>query len=210
MSYLEKLEKLVDSETFEKIKSDIGDKTIILNDGSYIPRDVFNESKKKLEDQLKSVETERDQFKTNFEKLKKDADESKKKNQTVEEKVAELEKKLAEEAEDKKRVQTESVLKAKKSRVDAKLLEAGVKDPKFRKALLREIEDWETVKLSEVDELVDFDETVETFKKDFAPFFGEKVRSGNPANVGDPLNQKKYETMTDEQYIKAREEEGIS
>lgn len=42
MPYLTKLEKILDKDAFAKVKADLGDKTLVINDGTYIPINDFN------------------------------------------------------------------------------------------------------------------------------------------------------------------------
>lgn len=211
MSYLDDLLKkgIIDQETFDKVQKDLGDKNIIINDGNYIPRDVYNKDKKKLEDQVEQLSKEKANADSQLDELKKTQDEESKKKMTTEERMKKLEDMLEQEKADKIKIQNESILKNKKAKVDAKLLESGVKDPKFRRALAREIEDWNNVELDEQDNLKDFDEKIKQFQTDFAPFFGEKQRAGSHAQTGETPNQDKYETMDDDDFVKAREDEGF-
>lgn len=52
---MEEIEKLLGTELFTQVKEKIGDKTLIINDGKYIPKQKFddlNNDKKDLQKQL--------------------------------------------------------------------------------------------------------------------------------------------------------------
>ena len=42
MSYLKKLKELIGEDAFKKVEADLGTKDLIVNDGSYIPKEKFD------------------------------------------------------------------------------------------------------------------------------------------------------------------------
>lgn len=181
MSYLEKLKKLIGEEAFKKVEADLNGKELIVNDGTYIPKDKFD----KLNDEKKDLQKEKDKLtgdlKTAQDDLKKIQDENKKGKNSVEEQIAELNKKLQEQdgkiaAKDKELQlsKMEGVLK------DA-LTEAGVKNSKNLKLLMRDPElASEKLELDDNGKIKGFEEKVKRLQEDYKPLFGEENFSGTP------------------------------
>ena len=80
------LEKLLGKDLAEQVQEKIGDKQLILNDGTYIPKQKFddlNEDKKQIEKQLNEANTKIQELSgTNTEDLEKQIKEWKEKYET--------------------------------------------------------------------------------------------------------------------------------
>src|SRR3989304_2448534 len=90
------LKEIVGEDLFKKIEEYLGDKKIILNDGSYIPREKFNAVNEQVKD-LKTQLGERDEQLATLKKQVKDNTEL----TTQIEKLQEENKKVKEESETK-------------------------------------------------------------------------------------------------------------
>lgn len=179
MSYLKKLKELIGEEAYKKVEADLNGKELIINDGNFIPKDKFD----KLNDEKKDLQKEKDKLtgdlKTAQDDLKKIQDENKKGKSSVEDQIAELNKKLQEQdgkiaAKDK-----ELQLSKKEGVLKDALTEAGVKNPKNLKLLMKEF-DLEKVELDDSGKIKGFDESVKKLQEDYQPLFGEENFSGTP------------------------------
>jgi hypothetical protein len=200
MSYLKKLKELIGEEAFKKVEADLGKKDLIVNDGDYIPKEKFNE---KL-DEIKDLKSEKDKsvkdLKTANDELKKLQDEKKSNTSTVEQKVADLEKKLAD--QDTKITAKEKELSLAKMEGVLKdaLTEAGVKNPKNLKLLMKEF-DLEKLEVDEKDgKIKGFDDSVKKLQEDYKPLFGEESFSGTPPGKGKSNETEEKEMTTEEFY----------
>ncbi|MBS4034388.1 MAG: phage scaffolding protein [Ignavibacterium sp.] len=201
MSYLEKLKKLIGEEAFKKVEADLNGKELIVNDGTYIPKEKFD----KLNDEKKDLQKDKDKLtgdlKTAQDDLKKVQDDNKKGKNSVEEQIAELNKKLQDQdskiaAKDKELqlAKYEGVLK------DA-LTEAGVKNPKNLKLLMKEF-DLEKVELDDNGKIKGFDESVKKLQEDYKPLFGEEKFGGTPPGQGKE-NQKEVKELSTEEFFES-------
>lgn len=201
MSYLEKLKKLIGEEAFKKVEADLNGKELVINDGTYIPKEKFD----KLNDEKKDLQKDKDKLtgdlKTAQDDLKKIQDENKKGKNSVEEQIAELNKKLQDQdskiaAKDKELnlAKYEGVLK------DA-LTEAGVKNPKNLKLLMKEF-DLEKVELDDNGKIKGFDESVKKLQEDYKPLFGEEKFGGTPPGQGQDNQDEVKEVSTEEYFEK--------
>lgn len=179
MSFLQKLKELIGEDSFKKVKTEIGEKDLIINDGSYIPKSKFdelNDKKKNLETEKESLTKQANEFKQKADDLEKD---NKTKTKTVEDQMAEMTKKLADiEAASQK--DKAALLNAKKeSAIKEALQEAGVKNPKNLRLLVKEFEIDKT-EIGDDGKIKGFEDKVKLLQEDYKPLFGETVISGNP------------------------------
>lgn len=197
MSYLKKLKELIGEEAYKKVEADLNGKELIINDGNFIPKDKFD----KLNDEKKDLQKEKDKLtgdlKTAQDDLKKIQDENKKGKSSVEEQIAELNKKLQEQdgkiaAKDK-----ELQLSKKEGVLKDALTEAGVKNPKNLKLLLKEF-DLEKVELDDNGKIKGFDESVKKLQEDYKPLFGEERFGGTPPGQGKDKADEAKELSTEE------------
>lgn len=197
MSYLEKLKKLIGEEAYKKVEADLNGKELIINDGTYIPKDKFD----KLNDEKKELQKEKDKLtgdlKTAQDDLKKTQDENKKGKSSVEEQIAELNKKLQEQNDKIAAKDIELQLSKKEGVLKDALTEAGVKNPKNLKLLLKEF-DLEKVELDDNGKIKGFDESVKKLQEDYKPLFGEEKFSGNPPGQGKDKADEAKELSTEE------------
>lgn len=200
MSFLQKLKELIGEDSFKKVKTEIGEKDLIVNDGSYIPKakfDELNEKKKNLETEKDNLTKQVNEFKQKAEDLEKN---NKTKDKTVEDQMAEMAKKLADiEAASQK--DKAALLNAKKeSAIKEALQEAGVKNPKNLKLLVKEFEIDKT-EIGEDGKIKGFDDKVKILQEDYKALFGETVVSGNPPkNTADSSKNPETEISTEDFY----------
>lgn len=197
MSYLKKLKELIGEEAFKKVEADLGKKDLIVNDGEYIPKEKFNE---KL-DEIKTLKSEKEKtekdLKTANDELKKLQDEKKSNTSTVEQKVADLEKKLKEQ-DDKIAAKDKELTLAKVEGVlKDSLTNAGVKNPKNLKLLMKEF-DLEKLELTDDGKIKDFDDSIKKLQEDYKPLFGEEQFKGTPPGQGEPKPEDAKEMSTEE------------
>jgi hypothetical protein len=199
MSFLKKLEELIGKEAFDKVKKEIGDKDLILNDGNYIPKQKFNDQL----DEIKTLKAEKEKLdidlKTAQADLKKLTDDDKSKKTTVEQKLADLDKKILD-AENKIAAKDKELLLAKKENVlkDA-LTGAGVKNPKNLKLLLKEI-DLEKLEVDADGKIKGFDDRVKLLQQDYKALFGEEKLSGVPPTDGDGTKPNADKEVSSEEF----------
>jgi hypothetical protein len=200
MSYLKKLKELIGEEAFKKVEADLGKKDLIVNDGEYIPKEKFDA---KL-DEIKTLKSEKDktekELKTASDELKKLQDEKKASTSTVEQKVAELEKKIADQDGKIAAKEKELILAKKEGVLKDALTEAGVKNPKNLKLLMKEF-DLEKLELDEKDgKIKGFDESVKKLQEDYKPLFGEENFSGTPPGKGKTNETDNDKEMSTEEF----------
>lgn len=179
MSYLQKLRELVGEEAFKKVEADLGKKDLIVNDGTYIPKEKFD----KVNDDLKALKTEKEKLTTDLktaqDDLKKIQDDKNSGNKTLEQKIEDLTKKIAD--QDKKISDKDNELQLSKVEgvLKEQLTTAGVSNPKNLKLLLKEF-DLSNTKLTDDGKIEGFDETVKKLQEDYKPLFGEDNFGGTP------------------------------
>jgi len=189
MSFLKKLKEIVgDAAIIAKIEAELNGKDIIVNDGSYIPKEKFND----VNDKLKAVTTERDKFKTDYETAKAELDKTGDSQKTTEQKIADLEKKIADKEAEASLIKKEAILKES-------LTAAGVKNPKNLKLLTKEF-DLAKLELDENGAIKGFDDKVKVLKEDYKPLFGETIITGDPANPADPNTHEPVKEMSTEDF----------
>lgn len=200
MSYLKKLKELIGEEAFKKVEADLGKKDLIVNDGEYIPKEKFDA---KL-DEIKTLKSEKDKsekdLKTANDELKKLQDEKKAGTSTVEQKIADLEKKITDQDGKIAAKEKELGLAKKEGILKDALTEAGVKNPKNLKLLMKEF-DLEKLELDEKDgKIKGFDDSVKKLQEDYKPLFGEENFSGTPPGKGKGKEDDQKEMTTEEFY----------
>ena len=200
MSYLKKLKELIGEEAFKKVEADLGKKDLIINDGEYIPKEKFNEKLDEIKDlKADKVKAEKD-LKTAGDELKKLQDEKKSSTSTVEQKIAELEKKITDQDGKITAKETELGLAKKENVLKDALTEAGVKNPKNLKLLMKEF-DLEKLELDEKDgKIKGFDDSVKKLQEDYKPLFGEENFTGTPIGKAKVEADKNKEMTTEEFY----------
>lgn len=187
MSYLKKLKELVGEDAFKKVEADLGTKDLIVNDGSYIPKDKFDKINDEKKDLIKEKEKLTSDLKAAQDSLKKAEDDKNSGNKSVEDKITALEKK-AKEQDDKITAKDKELQLAKYEGVlKDSLTAAGVTNPKNLKLLMKEF-DLTKVELTEDGKIKGFDDSVKKLQEDYKPLFGEDQFTGTP-----PAGKKKGE-----------------
>jgi len=186
------LENLLGAELFKQVQEKMGDKKLIINDGTYIPIDKFNEaneSKKEYKKQLEERDKQLAELKTKAvgnEELTKQFEELKLKN---EEATKQYEEKLKKQTFDFK--------------LEAELNKAKGKNIKAIKALLDE-----SKIIVDGDNLIGLDDQLKALQTSDGYLFGETTPIGSGTNP--PGGGNKSYTMDDlgklsmDDYIKAR------
>lgn len=157
------LKEIVGEDLFKKIEEYLGDKKIILNDGSYIPREKFNDANGQVKD-LKTQLGERDEQLAALKKQVKDN--------------AELTTQIEKLQEDNKKVKEESEAKIKSQNFDfvleLKLRDYKVKNVKAVKALLAV----DKLKLNDDETFTGLEEQIKKLKETDEYLFGDITVSG--------------------------------
>lgn len=163
------LKELLGEELYNQVKEKLGDKELIVNDGSYIPRSRLNEVTEQR-DEYKSMLDERN---TQLEELKKKAQG----NEDLQAKIEELQSKNEETVQE-----YESKLSAQKFdfELEKAIREAGARNPKAVKALLNTAE----IKLED-GKLSGLEAQMEKLKKEEDYLFGETGLKGKEFKEGD-------------------------
>jgi len=157
------LKAIVGEELFTKIEEYLGEKKIILNDGSYIPREKFNTVNEQVKD-LKVQLGERDDQLAELKKQVKDNEEL-----TAQiEKLQEENKKVKEDSESKIKGQHFDFL------LELKLRDYKVKNVKAVKALLAT----DKLKLNDDETFTGLEEQIKTLKETDEYLFGEDTVTG--------------------------------
>ena len=200
MSYLKKLKELIGEDAFKKVETDLNGKELIINDGTYIPKEKFD----KLNDEKKDLQKDKDKLTADLQKaqddLKKIQDDNKSGNKTLEQKVEDLTKKL--EDQDKKIADKDKELQQAKVEGVLKdsLTAAGVTNPKNLKLLMKEF-DLNKVELTEEGKIKGFDDTIKKLQEDYKPLFGEEKFGGTPpGGKGKPGGEDVKEMSTEEYF----------
>ena len=157
------LKEIVGEDLFKKIEEYLGDKKIILNDGSYIPREKFNAVNEQVKD-LKTQLGERDEQLATLKKQVKDNTEL----TTQIEKLQEENKKVKEESETKIKGQHFDFS------LELKLRDYKVKNVKAVKALLAT----DKLKLNDDETFTGLEEQITKLKETDEYLFGDVTVSG--------------------------------
>lgn len=165
------IKEILGEELFENVKEKLDGKELIVNDGSYIPRERLNDKNDeidKLEEQIKQRDTQIDQLKNDTQIT----DELKDKIEELQDQNKENTKQLKQELEQQKM----------DSAVELALTKAKAKNPKAVKALL----DLEKIKLTD-DEIVGLDEQLNNLKENEDYLF--EIGKGNGGSGGSDFNE---------------------
>jgi chromosome segregation ATPase len=205
------LKELLGEELYSQVQEKLDDDTeLIINDGNYIPRSRLNDKNDKmemLEGQVEDVKSQLDERDTQLEQLKNDTQASDELKSRIEElenqnnqQKEEYETKIQEQDQE---YQTKIEQQQFNSKLDLSLRDAQAKNPKAVKALLNS----EEIKL-DGDKLLGLEDQIKILKESDSYLFGEERIKGNPPNKGggNPTPKPDPEEMTDEEYIKWREE----
>lgn len=202
MSYLKKLKELIGEDLFKKVEADLGTKDLIVNDGSYIPKDKFDKINDEKKDLVKEKEKLTTDLKTAQDSLKKAEDEKNSGNKSVEDKIAALEKKTKEQ-DDKIAAKDKELQLAKYEGVlKDSLTAAGVTNPKNLKLLMREF-DLEKVELTEDGKIKGFDDSIKKLQEDYKPLFGEEQFGGTPPGGKKKENSANDKEMSTEEFFES-------
>jgi len=205
------LKDLLGEELYQQVQEQLEEDTdLIVNDGNYIPREKLNEKSDKiemLEDQLDDVKGQVNERDTQLEQLKNDSQTSDELKSRIEE-LKKQNKQQKEEHETKiqereQEYQSKIENQAFDSKLELALRDAQAKNPQAVKALIKTDE----VKL-DGDKLLGLEEQVKNLKESDNYLFGEEQITGNsPSGDGKtPSPKPDPGEMTDEEYIKWREE----
>ena len=163
------LKELLGEELYSQVKEKLGDKELIINDGSFVPRERLNE-----------VAQQRDEYKNMLEKRDNQLEELKTKatgNEELQKRIQELE-----ELNKQTKEEYESKLEAQKFdyELEKAIREAGARNVKAVKALLN------TEQIQLVNgQLVGLEEQLENIKKTDDYLFGETGLKGRDFTEGD-------------------------
>ncbi len=202
MSYLIKLKELIGEDLFKKVESDLSGKELIINDGSYIPKEKFD----KLNDEKKDLQKEKDKLtgdlKTAQDDLKKIKDEKDNNNKSVEDKIADLTKKIDEQNNKIAAKDKELQVAKKEGILKDSLTAAGVTNPKNLKLLMKEFE-LDKVELTEDGKIKGFDDTIKKLQEDYKPLFGEEQFGGTPPGGKKPGEGDDVKELSTEEFFES-------
>jgi chromosome segregation ATPase len=205
------LKDLLGEELYQQVQEQLEEDTdLIVNDGNYIPREKLNEKNDKiemLEGQLDDVKGQVNERDTQLEQLKNDTQASEELKSRIEELEAQNQEQK-EEYENKIQQQEEEYQNKIEQQnfensLELALRDAQAKNPQAVKALL----DTEEIKF-DGDKLLGLEDQIESLKENESYLFGEEQIIGNsPSGDGKtPSPKPDPGEMTDEEYIKWREE----
>lgn len=202
MSYLKKLKELIGEDLFKKVESDLSGKELIINDGSYIPKEKFD----KLNDEKKDLQKEKDKLtgdlKTAQDDLKKIKDEKDNNNKSVEDKIADLTKKIDEQNNKIAAKDKELQVAKKEGILKDSLTAAGVTNPKNLKLLMKEFE-LDKVEVTEDGKIKGFDDTIKKLQEDYKPLFGEEQFGGTPPGGKKPGKGDDVKELSTEEFFES-------
>lgn len=170
----EELKKLLGEELAKQVLEKIGDKKLIVNDGTYIPKHRLDEVIQERDEQKKLVE----KAEKNLELAKEAAGNT----TTLGKQIEELQRKASEE----KIAFEKSTASIKKSMaLQEALLNAGVLDATARKLLAKEF-DVEKLEVNEANQIKGFDEMLKPIKENkvLSNLFGEVKMAGQQHGQG--------------------------
>lgn len=176
------LKELLGEELFQQVNEKLDEETeLMVNDGSYIPRDKFNEEREKVKELNSELDTAKTQLEQTNEKLEdlKEVAESK---DEVESKLSEIKSEYEEYKEnEKKRINRMKLT----NRLEKKLIEKENAHPKTVDLIVGEF-DLDKMELTDEGEIVGYSEQVGKVKDKREPLFGvEKVKGDEPADGED-------------------------
>lgn len=169
------LKDLLGEELYNQVKEKVGDKELIINDGSYVPKAKFDEKNEQAKEYKRQLE-ERDQ---QLEGLKKKAKDSEELQATIKELQEKNEKTVADYEAKVQELQFNHAL-------DGALTGAKAKNPKAVKALL----DTEKIKFED-GKLYGLDEQLKALQESDGYLFGDDppAKGGDDFSKGNPGNQ---------------------
>jgi len=204
------LEELLGEELFEQVQGKLDEDTeLLVNDGSYVPRDRLNEESGKvdmLEEQLEEAQTQLSERNEQLEQLKNDTQTSEELKSRIEELQQKNEEKISEYESKIEQKEQEYEQKLQQQKFDSKLelalRDAKAKNVKAVKALLETDE----IKL-DGDKLLGLEDQLSKLKKENDYLFGKDTLSGKEPDDGggSPKFNKDPNDMTDAEYIEWRE-----
>lgn len=175
------LNEILGSELFEQVKTKLGDKKLILDDGKIIPKHRFDEINDALKSQKELVKSYDEKVK-NLESLANGNEDLKKSIQTLQTQIAEKQAEFS-----------AMEIKTRKSfAVKEALLNSGVADAEARELLAMKF-DVEKIELDEIGRVKGFDDLVKplkdnaTLKNLFGQTFvaGQEHQRGNNPDLGE-------------------------
>lgn len=180
----EQLKELLGEEVAKQVDEKIGDKKLVINDGSYIPKAKFDEVNTAKNDYKQQLD-ERDKQLEELKKQAKGNDELTKQLESLQEEN----KKAIEEYEDKLKKQQLDFA------VESKVMQAKARNPRAVKGLL----DTEKIKL-DGEQVLGLDEQLDEIKKSDPYLFADEKPStpgANPAGGGEPQKtpQQEYDEL---------------
>jgi len=168
---MEELKKLLGEELFNQVKEAIGDKELIINDGSYIPKSRFDEvnnERNSLKEQLQ----ERDKQLEDLKKQAKDSEE-------LQNQIKQLQKQNEETQQEYEQRLNEQKFDFA---VEQALLKHEAKNVKAVKALLNS----EKISLDDNGNLIGLEEQVKELKENEPYLFGKEVKGRSPTENTNP------------------------
>lgn len=166
------LKEILGQELFDQVKAKIGDKKIIINDGSYIPKEKFN----LINDENKTLKGEIATRDTQLNELKSKAQGNEDLTRQIEELTA-LNTKTSTEYEAKiKDIQLNSYIEQALTKHNAKFTDLLISKIDKSKILIND------------NSVIGLDEQIEGLKTSYKELFGQKV-IGKEANVGGTGNE---------------------
>lgn len=165
------LKEIIGDELYQKVLEKLGEKKLIINDGSYLPREKFNE----LNDQVKELKRQLGERDTQLEDIKKKA----KDNEELTVQIEKLQ-------NDNKKITEESEAKIKQQKFDflleLKLRDEKVKNVKAVKALIAT----EKLILNDDETFTGLEDQIKKLKETESYLFGEDTLTG----IKDPKDTK--------------------
>ena len=168
------VKELLGEELFEKVQEKLDEDTeLIVNDGSYVPRDTYNSDKEKLKTEKEALQQQLQERDQQIEQLKNDTQASKE----LQEKIEELQEKNEQTKEEMQEKLQQTRLE---SEIEKKLLKEKARNPQAVKALI----DMEEIELED-GEVKGLDDQLENIKESDDYLFGETGLKGDDHNDGD-------------------------
>lgn len=204
------LKKLLGEELYKQVMERLDDDTeLIVNDGSYLPREKLNEKTDKIEMLEKQLEDAKGQISERdkqLEQLKNDSQASDELKKRIEE-LESQNKQTAEEYESQikqqeKEYQQELEQQKFNNALEIALRDADAKNVKAVKSLL----DTENIKI-DGDKLLGLEDQLNTLKENDSYLFGKESLKGQEPNKsgGNPEPKPDFNEMSDEEYFNYRE-----
>lgn len=210
------LEDILGEELFNEVQDKLDDDTkLIVNDGSYLPRDELNKQTNKLESKIKQFEKQLEQKESAIEERDRQLEQLKEDTQATEElqqKVEQFQSKNEDLENQMQSQQEEFQQQLKQEKLDKQIkLTVEKHDPRddvARKAIISNL-DREEIELTDDGEVKGINDQLESMKESAKYLFGgeEKVVGSDEEKNKKTVGNKDYDEMTDQEYFEHRKKE---